>query len=187
MALKQLNLKKIENSIVKEAKQILFRKIVSFNNKFQKIAKESVADVEAIDTGLLQARTIHQVLPSNPAQITNKIVISYQTRNINYAQYVYFGLGSNRKYGARKFNLISAEKTKDLLENGSYNRTLMKGGSNSSGLTTEGGLKKYRKNLRKTNEIKKLGIGSIIKGTRGNIRKGILKSARGNFKRTNKK
>jgi hypothetical protein len=109
------------------------KKIQVLRPQLQEIAEESVEDLEAVDTGLLKSRTKARILSSSKA-----IIIEFNTNNIEYAQYVYYGLGTNRKYGARKFNLISALKAKQIFESGKYQKVLAKGGAKRSNNLAKG-------------------------------------------------
>jgi hypothetical protein len=106
------------------AREAATKKIQVLRPQLQEIAEESVEDLQAVDTGLLKSRTKARILSSSKS-----IIIEFNTNNIEYAQYVYYGLGTNRKYGARKFNLISALKAKQIFESGKYTRILGKGGA----------------------------------------------------------
>lgn len=107
-----------KKSIKQATLKLTLEKATQLLPKFQTIAKESVEDLDAVDTGLLRNRTNARVF-----QRINTIVIQFNTNKVPYAKWVYFGLGTNLRYGPRKFNLISAQKAKQLIKSGSYSRT----------------------------------------------------------------
>jgi hypothetical protein len=134
--MKFLNKSEIEKALHAKIRTIVNAKVLEFQPKLQAIAKESVQDLEAVDTGLLELRTSVKIVSSS-----KYISIKYNTNNVEYAQFVYFGLGTNIKYGARKFNLVSVRKAKQLFEKGGYIRVFALGGANNTG-TLEQGKKK---------------------------------------------
>jgi hypothetical protein len=134
--MKFLNKSEIEKQLQAKIRTIVNAKVLEFQPKLQAIAKESVQDLEVVDTGLLESRTNVKIVSSS-----KYISIKYNTNNVEYAQFVYFGLGTNLKYGSRKFNLVSARKAKQLLEKGGYTRVFGLGGINNTG-TLEQGKKK---------------------------------------------
>ncbi len=131
--LKLLNKKRIISSLQGNVRNVVETKIRTLQPVLQEIAKQSVQDLEAVDTGLLKSRTNAKIIST-----TKSINITFNTNNVEYAQYVYFGLGSNKSYGPRKFNLISALKAKQLFEAGNLQRVFGKGGSKQSGNLEKG-------------------------------------------------
>jgi plasmid stability protein len=122
MPIKVTNQRSLTTGITKTIQVQALKKIRSLEGQFRTIAKESVTDVQAVDTGNLRSKTIHTIT-ARP----KKIIVEYSTRRVDYAIFVYFGLGSNRRYGARKYNLISAQKTAQLVATGNYNRIYKQG------------------------------------------------------------
>jgi hypothetical protein len=142
------------NAMQKKMSALILEKAQTLLPQFQKIAKESVKDVEAVDSGLLLERTNAKVVSTPKA-----VIIQFITNNVEYAKYVYFGLGTNQKIGPRKYNLISAVKARDLVNSGTYERVFIKGGQNkqSKGDLTAG--KKKNISLRRERIFKeKTGI-----------------------------
>lgn len=134
------------NSFAGELESLLDQTLNSKKGEIENLTKESVEDMEAVDTSLLVSNTSVK----HTRKKLSRIMTFATNDRVNYAIFVLLGLGTNRKYGARNYLLASANKTKLLLETGSYARVKMSGASVKTGRLG----KKGKRNLKAYNKKK---------------------------------
>ena len=142
-----------KSNVLKSLSERLLAKISQnaqeFENLSNKIQKDTIESIQAIDTGYLQSKSFAKFQVK-----TKKAIVTFKTQAVSYASYVYFGLGTNRKYGARKWNEFSAKSLLQYLNTGSYKLAKMAGGKRQN-INLEKGLKNHRKHLKyKRNKAK---------------------------------
>lgn len=102
---------------------------IKFDRKAGQILQQIIdVDFRITDGGLLNLRTFQKSVIQPNANILQEF--SYQTRGVPYAVSVYFGLGTNRRYGKRNYLEEAARQFLQFLTTGSYTRTFKRGSPN---------------------------------------------------------
>jgi hypothetical protein len=102
---------------------------IKYDRKASQILQDIIdIDFNITDGGLLNLRSFQKSVLSPSTSTIQEF--SWQTRGVPYAFFVYYGLGTNRRYGKRNYLEQAAREFLQYLITGSYDRPTKQGSPN---------------------------------------------------------
>jgi hypothetical protein len=98
------------------------------DRKIDQLQQQTIEDFEAVDSGYMQLKTFTKFQVNFSSNIIAEA--TFNTRGVNYAQYVIDGGGTNKDYGQRNYLETARDQTLDLLTKDSYTRVFKRGSPN---------------------------------------------------------
>lgn len=99
---------------------------IGFSKKADDILQDQIEAMNIPDTGLTAIKSFQKTIINLNSVIL--AIFQFQTRGVEYAEYVYNGEGPNRKFGKREYLKFSAQALLDYAINRTYKLKYMMGG-----------------------------------------------------------
>lgn len=122
------NINAFLTNVKKQIAQKVQEKEKDFEIKSSELVKNAIADVDAVDTGLMQSKSFTNCITN--INSNDVATVNFKTENSEYAIFVHEGLGVNRKYGRRSYLEIARKQFLEVLTTNSYNKVKMAGSPN---------------------------------------------------------